>query len=206
MVCVSCSCSPTRGLILHISSSYKYFFLSRKKRREESYEHLDIQEENISLHTDTTDTGDENSKEFLHLPLWVTVRATWKCDFLSNSSRQMGRKKSQWTLVFEKSWSRASHSPHELICCFLTGELTQTRQSCLAVSYFGTMGLPRGKTNWNSDWQAPAFTNYISYIKLSQSRNILHIFLETWSFSSEQGHLLCGYSSGGWVFLLLILI
>lgn len=34
--------------------------------REKPFEHLNIQEENGSLHTDTIGTGDEKNKEFLH--------------------------------------------------------------------------------------------------------------------------------------------
>ncbi|XP_054510164.2 HERV-H LTR-associating protein 2 [Agelaius phoeniceus] len=46
----------------------------KKKRRIKSNQtkkkrgHLDVQEENTSLHTDTTDTGNEKNKEFIHIP------------------------------------------------------------------------------------------------------------------------------------------
>lgn len=97
--------------------------------------------------------------------VWATVMDKWG-----------GKKVNEH--LFVKSCSRASHPPHVLICCLLTSEITETRQSCL-VNGLGTMELPlvwhlpadnkhltvemrSGKSNWISDWQTPHFTNHVS--------------------------------------------
>lgn len=65
------------------------------------------------------------------------VRATWKCDFLSSSKDKWKGKKVNGHLYVK------SHvAGHLTPCCLLTLELIQTRQTCLVVSYFDTMGLP----------------------------------------------------------------
>jgi len=43
----------------------------------------------FSAHTDATEIAAEKNKEFLHLPYSITLRATWKCNYLSNSKKQL---------------------------------------------------------------------------------------------------------------------